>query len=84
MPLTLFIESDALLDALTLAKQHSPCLQFIDALERPRQLGPEPANGRFAVIWRDRNSDARLTERMRTLEEEINNALLSFTKEEVG
>jgi hypothetical protein len=71
MPLTLFIESDALLDALTLAKQHSPYLELLIL-------------GMIAVIWRDRNSDARLTERMRTLEEEINNALLSFTKEEVG
>src|ERR1700694_4438209 len=31
-------------------------LQFVDSRLRPRQLGPEPADGRFGVIGRDRQS----------------------------
>ena len=71
MTLTPFIESGALPDAVTLVKQYGPFLGLLIL-------------GMIVVIWHDRKSDSRLTERIRTLEEEINNVLLPLTKERIG
>ena len=68
MTSTPFIESGALLVALPLAKQYGPYAGLLIL-------------GMIVVIWRDWTTEARLTERVRTLEKEIDNALLPLTKD---
>ena len=72
MTLTPFIESGALTDAVTLVKQYGPFLGLLIL-------------GMIVVIWHDRcrKSEARLTERIRTLEWEINNVLLPLSNERI-
>ena len=71
MTLTPFIESDALVHILTLVKQFGPHIGLLIL-------------GVVVVLWCDRNTDARLTERIRTLEEELDSILVPLTKESIG
>lgn len=68
MTSTSLIEPNALLDAVMLAQHYGPFLGLLIL-------------GMIVVAWRDRITDARLAERIRRLEEEIDNAFLPLTKE---
>lgn len=70
MTSTSTLGSIALLDAVLLAKYYGPYLGLL-------------AIGMLLVLWRDRRTDARLIDRIRTLEDEIDNALLPLTKERI-
>jgi hypothetical protein len=70
MTSTSLIGSIPFLDAVMLAKQYGPYLGLLIL-------------GMLIVLWRDRRTGARLLERIRTLEEEIDNALLPLAKERI-
>jgi hypothetical protein len=71
MTSTSLIGSIALLDAVVIAKHYGPYQGLLIL-------------GMLLTLWRDRRTDARLIERVRTLEEEIEDALLLLTKERIG
>lgn len=62
------IKLNALLDAVMLAQHYGPFLGLLIL-------------SMIVVDWRDRITDARLAERIRRLEDEIDNAFLPLTKE---
>ena len=70
MTSTSLFGSITLLDAVMLAKEYGPYLGLL-------------IFGMLAVLWRDWRTDARFTVRIRTLEEEIDNAFLPLKKESI-